>query len=207
MALGEATARLRHRVKQTAEEISRTERRKEQLDQEVCALDNWQQELGDQVKALNERLRLGQVRLGEVQGDLNRADALAGMGFGDEELRRLYEMVSHTAASQGLPPQEGVTQFFSTVERYEQVVSFDLETLRAEQNAARARAEAERWEAEARRAEAKTKLRTSSIDLAEKLLSRAVKVQDLPRWEKVLAKAGLTVEQFSEVDPKIRTGG
>ena len=89
-----------------------------------------------------------------------------------------------------------MAQFFETVERYEQVVSLDLETQRCETRAATARAEAERWAAEARTREAKSKARIAAIEITEQFLLQGVKADDLPRWTKVLAKCGVTVEHL-----------
>ena len=77
--------------------------------------------------------------------------------------------------------KEGVAQFFETVSSYEQIVSLDLEAKRAEVEAESAKSEA----------------RVSTIDLVKKLLSQGVRAQDLPHWQGVLNKAGVTAKELS----------
>ena len=88
-------------------------------------------------------------------------------------------------------------QFFDTVGHYEHIVSLDLESKRAGSRAAQAKAEMERWEAEARRRESQSKARISAIDTVERWLSRGVREKDLPQWNTIIEKAGVSAESLA----------
>ena len=78
-------------------------------------------------------------------------------------------MLAEIAASQAAPPEDGLAQFFQTIERYGRVISFHLEATRAEARAAQAKAETVRWEAEVDAREVRSKARIAVIDLVENL--------------------------------------
>ena len=101
------------------------------------------------------------------------------------------------AASQGAPPDDGVTQFFQTVERYEQVISLDLEATRTEARAATVQAEVQRWKAETHIKEALSQARISTIDLVEELLYQGIRADDLAHWQKVPSEAGVGLEKLA----------
>ena len=196
--LAEATHQLQQRLEDMLDETAETEAHRQHLQEGVTTLEDERHDLEERVQSLEEQRHEAETKLADVQGVLDRADQLARRGFGEEELDRLYDLLGQVAASQGMPPEEGVAQFFRSVDRYEQVLSLELEEKRAEARAATARAEADRWEAEARRKEAESKARASAIDLVEMLLDQGVKADDLPHWSKVLQQAGVTAEQLAD---------
>ena len=132
-----------------------------------------------------------------VRGLLDQAETLKKAGLGEEELRRLHQLLAQVAANQGLQPSEGVAQFFETVEQYEVVLSLEIEAKRSQAKADTAKAEADRWTSEAKLREAKSKARTSAIDTVEKLMGLGIRAPDLPHWERVLSNAGVTAEELS----------
>lgn len=127
------------------------------MDRELNSLEKALRDGQSQVKQLEGTVGGAEAQLAGLRGLLVRGDELAKRGFGYKELDRLYGLLGEVAASHGLAPEEGVSQFFETVQRYEKVVSLDLEATRAEARAAQAKAEASRWEAEASRAEAQSR--------------------------------------------------
>ena len=147
-ALAEATTQLRQRLEKTWEETHEAETQRDQLIDQVEALEERHRELDDIVQVLDQQVHRAEAHLCEVQGLAERTTELAKRGFGEEELARLFDLLGQVAASQSEPPEEGVAQFFETVERYKKVVSLGLETKRAESRAEKAKAEAERWGAE-----------------------------------------------------------
>jgi len=197
LGLAEATSALSLRMDTAREQAAAAVALRGSLDREVETLAEQRRLLEEQVQTLSQQVQDGETKTVELSGLLDRAMELTHWGFGEAELSRLRELLANIAATQGAPPEEGVAQFFQTVQRFEQVVSLDLEAKRAETRVATASAKAERWEAEAQRREARSKARTSAIDLTEKLLAKGVKAQDLPHWEKLLAKAGVTAEELS----------
>ncbi len=196
-ALGDVTSQLQDQLEELADEIWEMQQQKKDLDQQIATLPEKRDGLAQEVQVVEERLNERNARLSESQDILDRAFDLERMGFGAEELTRLYEILAQLAASQGAPPEEGAAQFFQTVKRYEKVVSWDLEATRAEARAAQARADAERWEAESRRRESESKARGSAIDLVEMLLNQGVKSDDLPHWASILGHSGVTAEQLA----------
>ena len=77
------------------------------------------EELAVQVGAATEQLRV-------LEPTITRAETLERQGFGETELGRLAELLADIAASQGLPPEEGVAQFFETVARYHMIHALGL---------------------------------------------------------------------------------
>jgi len=148
---------------------------------------------------------------------LDQAGALGGLGFGLGfglgELAELHDMLVKVAASQGAKPEEAADLFFKEVERYQGIVSLELEAKRAGVAASKAKAEADRWQAEAKLAEAKAKARKISIDIAEKLLAQGVKESDLPQWTRIMAKAGVgpeglvkALERYTSAEMLVQSG-
>lgn len=197
-ALADATVEIRRRLESLQGLVREAEARIGPLSDEVAELDVFRDELKEQIQGLEYRVKESQLRLEEASGLLTRADGLAKIGLGEDELDRLAEILSKVAAEVGALPEESVGQFFETVARYGTVVSLDLETKRAETRAAQAIAEADRWEAEARLKEARSKARTSSIDLVEKLMAQGVKAQDLPQWQQILSKSATHPEDVAQ---------
>ncbi len=196
--LAEATSQLRHRLERVQHETVESVAERDQLRNEVKALEGQRKELDSKVQTLYQQSNDTETRLAEVQEMVDGAAKLARCGFGEVELSRLFDILGQMAASQGEPPEVGISQFFETIERYEKVVSFEMEAKRAEARAERAKAEAEHWEADAKRSETQSKARKATISLVEKLLGEGVKAKDLPQWEKVLAKAGITAENMAD---------
>ncbi len=197
-ALLDATNQLQDQLDELLEEISDAIEQKKVLEQQVTTQHDKRDGLAQEVQVVEERLNEGNARLAESQDTLDRAVELERMGFGTEELTRLYEILAQLAANQGAVPEEAVAEFFRTIQRYEQVVSLDLEATRAESRAAQAKAEAERWESEADAREVQSKARIAVIDLLEDLLGKGIKADDFVGWSVVIEKAGVTVEELAE---------
>ena len=196
-ALADATFQLRRRFEAAGKQATAEEAKRDGLIEETKDLEEERQRLEEQVRNLGRRVQDGDARLNVVSGLLDHADGLTRQGFGEAELVRLHELLAQLSAKQGALPEDGVAQFFETVGRYEAVVSFDLETTRAEARAAAAKADADRWESEARNRESRTKARVGAIDLMETILAQGVRAQDLPHWEAILRTAGVTAEELS----------
>ena len=140
--LAQATSQMELRFEEAVSEVFEAEAEKQGLQQQLDSLREQKQELGEDIHSLDLRLLSDREEHGQVQELLDRAQALTQRGFGQEELNRLYDLLAQVAAAQGEPPELGVAQFFQTVERYERVVSFDLETTRAGARVAQAEADA-----------------------------------------------------------------
>ena len=197
-ALLDATNQLQDQLDELLEEISDAIEQKRVLEQQVTTQHEKRDGLAQEVQVVEERLNEGNARLAESQDTLDRAVELERMGFGTEELTRLYEILAQLAANQGAVPEEAVAEFFRTIQRYEQVVSLDLEATRAESRAAQAKAEAERWEADAEAKKVQSKARISVIDLVEDMLAQGIKGDDFISWATIIEKAGLSVEELAE---------
>ena len=192
-----ATCRLESRFHEARRAAVEAECQDHDLRGKLDSLEEQRHSLEDHAQAVSRQVEADEKRLTEVQGVLDLVVDLEKRGFGGQELSRLYEILAGVAASQGAPPGEGVAQFFRTVDRYEQVISLDMETSSAEARVATARAEIERWEAEARSKEAKSQARIYTIDLTEELLAQGVMADDLPHWQRVLSEAGVAPEKLA----------
>jgi len=137
-ALLDATNQLQEQLDELLEEISDAIEQKRVLEQQVTTQHEKRDGLAQEVQVVEERLNEGNARLAESQDTLDRAVELERMGFGTEELTRLYEILAQLAANQGAVPEEAVAEFFRTIQRYERIVSLDLEARRAESRAAQA---------------------------------------------------------------------
>lgn len=197
-ALGEVTAHLEQQLRGLGGEVASAQAEVAQLDEHVREQTEKLHGLGLEHRDQQQRIAANEARLAEQDQLLARARGLEGRGFGDGELALLHERLAAIAASSGAQPQEAVAQFFELVGRYEHIVTDDVEAVRAQTRAAKAKAEAERWEAEARQREASTKARSAIIDVVEHLLRHGVKQVDVPRWSKILEKAGETPDHLAK---------
>ena len=111
-ALAQATTELRHRFRQAHEAASQTELERDELRQEVNVLKNQRQDLESTVGSLNQQLQERSGKLDDVQGLVDRVQALAQRGFGEEELTRLYRLLAGVAEAQRALSEEGVAWFF-----------------------------------------------------------------------------------------------
>ena len=196
-ALSAATAQLRDQVVRLQEETAEAETEHRELLTQVESQKECSKGLHATVKDLDRRVDEAEGKLGRNRVLLERADRLTQMGFDETELNCLFNLLGQVAASQGLPLEDGVAQFFETMGQYEKVVSLELEMKRVEAKADRGKAEADRWDTEAKRREAHSKARTSAIDVTERLLAKGVKERDLPLWQKILDKAGVFPERLA----------
>lgn len=171
------------------------------------------------VKVIEQEVaRLGKVKVQTVK-DLNLLDkqvkeknklldhakALDGLGFGPDDLRKLKDIMEQVAAEGGVQGRKAISLFFEGVECYGGLMSLEMETKGAQVRAEKAKAEAERWNSEAKTAESKAKARKVSIDFADKLLTLGVKETDLPRWNLILLKAGISPENLASELEKLVT--
>ena len=198
MGLAEATSELRRRLETARKQTAAAEALRDSLDREVETLAEQRRILEEQVQTLAQRVHDSESETAEVRGLLDQAKELTHWGFGEAELSRLRELLAQVAATQGAPPEEGVSQFFQTVERYERIVSLDLEARRAESRAATAQGDAARWESEAKGAETRSKARIEAINLMGELLAQGVKGDDLSNWGRILGQVGVNPERLSK---------
>jgi hypothetical protein len=197
LALAEATSQFSQCLFQTREDLSHLQATRDELQEGVESLDTRCRELEEKARSLDDQVNQAEGRLTGAQTLLDKAQHLEARGFGEEELARLYELLGQTAASHGLPPEQGVAQFFETVQDYEHLVSLELEAQSAQSRAEKAKAEAERWEAEARSKEAHTRARAATIDTVERLLGKGVKEGDFRQWERTINRAGVSAEALA----------
>lgn len=193
LGLADATSELIDRYETLAHENGDLDTHKNDLSDQVAALDDQEAELQESVQMLGNEVQTAEQRLREAQSSLDHLDSLARSGFGGHELARLSDLLAQVSAEQGGAPEEGVLQFFQTVERFESIISFDLEATRAETKAAQSKAESERWGAEVEAKEVQSKTRIAVIDLVGDLLKRGVKGDDFITWSSIIDTAGVTV--------------
>jgi len=198
-ALADATSQTRDALEYILKESAEAEAHLQQLRDAVTVLGGELRELEANVQDLGQQRLESETKLSEVQGILDRFGKLSLRGFGEAELDRLGDLLAQIAASQGAPPEQGVAQFFKTVERYETIITLDLEATRAESRAATAQADAARWEAEAKSAEIRSKARVEAIKVTEELLDQGVKGNDLANWKRILGQTGVTPEELSKL--------
>lgn len=193
-ALARATNTLKGQLPALGKKIKVAEDNHRKRQEQMDTLDREIAALRQRSVALAKQLADTESKLARNRETLDQVARLQKRGFGPGELTRLHDILGQMAASQGAKPEDGVSQFFETVSRYEHVVSLDLEAKRAEVRAKQAKADAKRWEAEARSAEAQSKARREAIQATERLLARGVKPEDLLQWGAILAAHGLTVK-------------
>lgn len=193
-ALARATETLKGQLPALSQKIKVAEDNHHKRQKQVEALDQEVAALRQQNGALAKQLADTETKLARSRGTLDQVARLQKQGFGPGELSRLHAILSQIAASQGAKPEDGVSQFFETVSRYERIVSLDLEANAAGVRAKQAKADAKRWEAEAKNAETQSKARREAIQATERLLDGGVKPEDLLQWDAVLATYSLTVK-------------
>ena len=116
-ALLDATNQLQDQLDELLEEITDAIEQKVDLGKQVSNLQEKRNGLAQEILVGEERLNEGNARLAESQDTLDRAVELERMGFGTEELTRLYEILAQLAANQGAVPEEAVAEFFRTIQR------------------------------------------------------------------------------------------
>ncbi len=132
LALAEATSQLDDDFRNAARDATDAATQKTHRKQELDSLSEQKGILDGEVQTRHRQLEEPQVELGQVQGLLDQAGNLTRQGFGEKELTSLSGILGEIAASQGATPEEGVALFFQQVERYEHVLSLDLEAQRVE---------------------------------------------------------------------------
>ena len=198
IGLAEATNALERRVSVARAESAQFESRRDELQEELEAKNRERQELEEKVQSLADQLEQTEDSLDEVGGLLNRAKELDLLGFGEEKLDALQELLGKIAIEHGVSNKEAVDQYFKTMSEYERMVRLDLETKRSENNAALAKAEADRWESERRSKETLSKARIETVDLVESLLDQGVKADDLSLWSSIIERTGISAAELNE---------
>jgi outer membrane murein-binding lipoprotein Lpp len=140
-----------------------------------------------------------------LDGKLNSKQALIAevkevseLGLGAKDLGKLHHLLVKFGASQGMAAPEILKLFFDYVNKFQDAVSLDTQIQQLQTTAATAKADTEQWQAWAKAAEAKTKARKSSIEITEKLIVHGVKERDLPKWQNILEKCGVSVDVLSQ---------
>ena len=197
-ALAQATTQLQQQLADAAADISRINENRNKLHAETTTLDNRCQEMETKANSLEEKNRQAETKIAEVNELLEQVRDLGSVGFGPNELAHLRDLLVSVAASHGVRPQDAVGLFFEKIGCYEGLMSLELQVNRAQVSAAKAKADEERFMAQAKAAEAKCKARKVSIDGTDYLLAQGVRESDLPRWARIIAKAGVPPEGLAE---------
>ena len=207
LGLAAATTSLGSQLETLVQEKQAAQQKLEQMQAQVQTLEESRNALDQSTQALGNELDQKEARLPQVQRLIDAADTLQEQGFGEHELKRLFDILAVVATSQGERAVNGVEMFFDVVEQWGDIVSLELQAQRSQVRAEKAQAQAQRWEADAKRQEAKTKARATSIGIVEQLLNASIKADDLPAWQAILAKAGISpdelaasLEQFGSVE-------
>jgi DNA repair exonuclease SbcCD ATPase subunit len=196
-ALAEATNQLRGQLEGIRDEVIESTERRDELKNDLESLSVRRDELNAEVHSLDQQARETVEFLAQSKVLLDKATDLEKRGFGEEELNQLFNLLGEIAVSKGDDPREGVVQFFQLAKRYQEVISLELEGKRLTTLVNQYKAESERWEAEAKRREVQSKARIATIDVVERLLLQGVKAEDLPIWERILAKSKATPQEFA----------
>ena len=197
LALAAATAALDSDFKTLVQNRHAVKGELDRLQIEARTLEERRDTLDQTAQELERDIGQKEARLSDVQGLIEAADRLESQGFGKESIDRLFDLLGEVAASQGEPADNGVEMFFEVVHRWGGLVSIELENQRAQVRADKAKAQGERWEADAKRQEAKTKARAASIEIVEQLMDAGVKANDLPTWQTILNKAGVSPDKLA----------
>ena len=196
-ALAAATAELQEQFESASDVYKDLAAEHRELTQDVTVLHDQQIELQKSVQTLAGEVQTAEQRLEESHESLDWLDQLTNAGFGPDELSRIHEILAQIAAENGGLPEEGAAGFFKFVERFESIISFELETIRSESTATQARYESERAVAEAAAKEVQSKARISVIDLVEDLLEQGVNADDFGNWFTIIGHGGVTVDQLA----------
>jgi hypothetical protein len=197
-ALARATTTIKSELSDLSDALSHAQRETAALRKEGDSLRLQRDRLQTEIEQAQRDLQARRQQLAEVEPLLDQARELRGLGFTDEHLRQLHELLGRIGAGQGVLPPEGIAQFFATVAEYEEITSLELAKARAQTQAREAQAEAKRWQAEARQQQASTKARGSLINTTERLLDAGVTESDLQAWESIMHETGSKPEVLLE---------
>jgi chromosome segregation ATPase len=199
MALAQATALMTDNLKAISGKCQSIDKEYSEAREKMKTAEREAGELSKQLATKNEDLESLDEKMKEEKALLDQANQLRELGFGRDELGKLYEILAQIAASQGAKPEESVNVFFQEVDRYEKIVSLELEAGRLSLGVEKARAEVARWQAESKAAEAQSKARKLSIDITDKLISQGVRENDIPQWTRILVKADTEPEKLATI--------
>lgn len=207
IALAKATNTLVTDVTTLLGNRKEAEKKLQEQQQHVEAVTKTLANLQEQVALKTGEQAAQDTKIEERKTLLDRADSLAALGFGADELSQLNAVLTKLAASQGEKKAAVVSLFFQLLGQYQDMISLELEAKSAHVAAAKAKAEMEKCEAETKAAEAKAKARKISLDIVEKMLAQGVKEPDLPHWAAILAKSSVApgemagaLEKFGTLD-------
>jgi chromosome segregation ATPase len=196
LGLAEATQQLERQLCDLARDQRETRGRRKDLRQELAALAAQRAELAAELELTQQQLAQRESHLAQIQGTLEKVALLEQQGFGEEELKQLYQLLRQAAASQEAPEEDAVALFFQIAQSLGQITSLELEIAQEEAKAAQAREAAQGWAAEAQRVQAETEALKSLIDVTAGLLEQGVTPEDLLGWGQVLENAGERVEDL-----------
>ena len=198
IGLARATATLKERFQALSDDVRKIAADQQNMQDQIEPAAKELAHLRQSQKQCDKDMANLDKRLKNKKAILDQAEALAGLGFDIDHLSKLRTMLYQVAASQGIKPEQAIALFFETVDHYQDIASLELETKRIDVAMTQAKAEVERWKAEAKAAEAKAKSRKVSIDIVDKLLSQGMKARDIPQWERILSKSGVSPEDLAE---------
>ncbi len=197
-ALAQATSELRQQVEELSKKKASLQAECGRLQDQSNSKAAQCTEIDKRVKVSTQQLSQAQTSLSQIQGLLDEAHGLKKLGFTEQHLAQLRELLTQLATSSGAKPKETIDQFFRHVSSYQELVSLQEEAGRVRSLASKAKAETDRWQAEAKAAEARCKARKTTIDLTERLVALGVKEQDIPSWVAILNSAGISPEGLAD---------
>jgi hypothetical protein len=197
IALAKATACLQEQFKDVSQKYGDADKSyQEKLDQ-IKAADQKLTDIHDFIEAKIKEMGIIDTKIGDKQTVLDEIKTIAELGFGTKQLMQLRGVLTKMAASQGVKPAEAAAIFFNQIGNYQDLVSLELEVKGAKVASDKAKANVEFWQAQAKTYEAKSKARKTAIDFADKFVAEGVKQEDIPQWERIIAKAGVEPEQLA----------
>jgi hypothetical protein len=198
IALAQATNSIIEQYNHISNQLQQAETDHEQRQQEMKLAEQKLVDLNISTKKKAGEQAALEEKVKQSKEIVDRVKALAGLGFGLEELTKLKAVLVDIKSNGGDAPEEAVKSFFEKLANYQKLVNLEIECQAAEVKAGQAQAQAGQWEEQSKLAEVKSKVRQTSINITEKWLAQGVKEKDLPQWHKILAKSGIAPEELAE---------
>jgi hypothetical protein len=198
IALAQASNTLTEKLSTISIQKQKAEQLDQQRQQEIKAQEQIMVGLDKSLKTKNKELDALEGKLKQAGNTLDRFKELTGLGFGVEELKKLYTLLVDIKSKEDVTTEGSVKHFFQKIDTYEKMAALELQKTAAEIAIMKSKAETEKWQAQAEAAEAKCKARQTSINITEKWLKQGIKEADLPYWESILDRVGVSPEHLAE---------
>ena len=131
-ALAQATSVLTHKLTATAQQCKELDIKLQKRQQQIQEREEKLHSLDQQAAVQSSKVASLEIEVQESTTLLDKIKALAGLGFGPDELGKLHHLLMNNIP-EGVKPQDAISLFFEFVDAYPHLAAVDGEVQKEEQ--------------------------------------------------------------------------